>query len=576
MRGVFDHSAGQSGSRMMIFSTAFLSGQQFAKTTVCIVGGGAAGITLACELDGTGIDVLLLEAGGSGHDQRVHDDYAGAATFPHPDTTEFRRTGFGGTTTIWGGRCVPLDPIDFTRRQHIPDSGWPIAYEEVAGYYPKAMRYCDAGHADFSVAGSLGAALPTIDGLESDATMLADRIERYSCPTDFGKRYRARLARSSNVTVLLFARCIRLVRDADKGRIEQLVLVDRAGRRVCVHADTFVLAGGGLEVTRLLLDSDTSGPGLGNRHDKLGRYYACHAESICARLVPGHGKLPFAFEKTLDGVYARRKLQFSDAAQHRHRLLNSAFRLHFPPYADARHGSAVMSTIYMAKSALLPEHARILHHGVPDTVVSPRRAHLRNIASGLPHVAAFGMRWLFLRKFARRKLPYTLVPNADGSYPLEFNCEQTPLPASRVSLLRERDRHGMRRIQVDWRLAREDVEAACRGFIVLRDALRRSSSCRLEFDEARLHAALENATPLGGHHMGTVRMGASPKDGVVDRNCALFELPNLYIASAAVFPTPGHANPTLTIVALAIRLATHLRAGRTFPATAMTETAEQP
>lgn len=527
---------------------------------MCIVGAGAAGITIACELDGTGIDVLLLEAGGFGRDRQVRDDYVGSASFPHPDTAAFRRPGFGGTTTIWGGRCVPLDPIDFARRQHIPDSGWPIAYEEVARYYPEAMQYCDAGQADFSVAGSLGAAPPTIAGLASNETLLADRIERYSRPTDFGKRYRARLARSSNVTVLLFARCIRLVRDANHRRIEQLVLVDRAGRQVCVVADTFVLAGGGLEATRLLLDSDVAGPGLGNRHDKLGRYYACHVESVCARLVPGHGKLPFAFEKTVDGVYARRKLQFSDAAQHRHRLLNSAFRLHFPPYADARHGSAVMSTIYLAKAALVAEHDNILRHGVADHVVSPPLAHLRNITSGLPQVAAFGVQWLFLRKLARRKLPYTLVPNADGSYPIEFNCEQTPLASSRISLLRERDRHGMRRLQVDWRLGREDIDAACRGFIVLRDTLHRSSGCRLEFDEARLHAALENAMPLGGHHMGTTRMAASPKDGVVDGNCALFELPNLYVASAAVFPTVGHANPTLTIVALAIRLARHLRA----------------
>jgi hypothetical protein len=545
---------------MILFSSAFISGQQLVRTSVCVVGAGAAGITIACELDGTGIDVLLLEAGGFGQDPQVQDDYVGQATLPHPDTATFRRTGFGGTTKIWGGRCVPLDPIDFAPRQHIPGSGWPIAYDKVAKYYPKAMMYCDAGQANFSVAGSLRAAPPTIDGLESDATILADRVERYSLPTDFGKRYRARLARSANVTVLLFARCIRLVRDACNRRIEQLILVDRAGRRVCVNADTFVLAGGGLEVTRLLLDSDMSGPGLGNRHDKLGRYYACHVESIGARLVPGPRKPPFAFEKTLDGVYARRKLQFSEAAQHRHRLLNSAFRLHFPPYADARHGSAVMSTIYIAKAALAAEHARILHQGALDGVVSPRRAHLRNITSGLPQVAGFGMQWLFLRKFARRKLPYTLVPNADGSYPLEFNCEQTPLASSRVSLLRERDRHGMRRIHVEWRLGREDVEAARRGFIVLRDTLQRSSSCRLEFDEFRLDALLENAMPLGGHHMGTARMASSPREGVVDGNCALFELPNLYIASAAVFPTVGHANPTLTVVALAIRLAAHLRA----------------
>ncbi len=545
---------------MIMVSNDFLPGRCAARTTVCIVGAGPAGITVALELDGMGFDVLLLEAGGFDTDAQVDTDYLGAADRPHAPPDQFRRARLGGTSGIWGGRCVPLDPIDFEQRDYIAKSGWPIAYQEVARFYPKAMLYCDAGHANFSVSESLRRAAPTIEGLEANTTLRADRIERYSRPTDFGIRYRKRLIRSRNITVLLYARCVGLLRGPASDRIRSLEMVDRAGRRVLIHADAVVLAAGGIEVTRLLLNSDPRGVGLGNSHDQLGRYYACHVENICARVVPSQAGTPFFFEKTIDGIYARRKLQFTDVAQRHHRLLNSAFRLHFPSYADARHGSAIMSAIFMAKTALVPEHASILRHGSVDNVVSPPAAHLWNIAGDIPQVLRFGLQMLFLRRLARRKIPYTLVPNADGSFPVEFNCEQTPLAHSRVSLSHEMDRHNLRRVKVEWRVCQDDIDAAYRGFLVLGRALHEHSRCRLEFDNTALRARLAQSVPLGGHHLGTARMAATSRDGVVDRNCALFEVPNLYLASAAVFPTSGHANPTLTIVALAIRLASHLTA----------------
>ena len=136
------------------------------RARVCIIGAGAAGITLACELDGCGFDVLLVEAGGL--TDTVGDFYEGSATPPHPDPTQFRRVGFGGTTAVWGGRCVPLDPIDFERRDHVANSGWPIAYDEVMRFYSDAMNYCDAGRLDFLTETSLRGAGPIIRGFEGD------------------------------------------------------------------------------------------------------------------------------------------------------------------------------------------------------------------------------------------------------------------------------------------------------------------------------------------------------------------------------------------------------------------------
>ena len=544
---------------MIVLSSSQLANDSL-NTTVCIVGSGAAGITLACELDGAPFNVLLLEAGDLDSASGSPDNYQGTAVKPHPTPAEFRRFGLGGSTSVWGGRCVPFDPIDFEKRDYIANSGWPISYDEVAHYYPRAMQYCDAGDFDFTASGSLHHAAPTIPGLENDSAILNDCIERYSLPTHFGKRYRQQLEKSPNVTVVLNARCVAINKQVGADQIESVAVVDAGGQRRIIHAQLFVLAVGGIETPRLLLAADTAGNGLGNRTDKLGRFYACHFENLCAKVVANGAKLAFDFEKTKDDVYCRHKLQFSAAAQHEHHLLNTAFRLHFPDYSDATHGSSVMSMIYLAKSVLIKEYRDILQNSAQELTPSPNSAHVRNVLLGVPQLLKFGWQWLFLRQLAERKLPYTLVPNADGSFPLEFNSEQTPLAHSRITLSNAVDQHGLQRVHVDWHISNDDVAAAQRAFHLLRTAMSRTPACRLEFDDAQLQARISRSIPVGGHHIGTARMAVSEQQGVVDTQCAVFGIPNLYLASSAVFPTSSHANPTLTIVALTLRLAEHLKA----------------
>lgn len=529
------------------------------KARVCIVGAGAAGIALACELDGAGLNVLLLEAGGLKPVEELADYYRGSTTPPHPDPAQFRRVVFGGTTGVWGGRCIPFDPIDLQARDYVSHSGWPIGYEELASFYPAAMKYCDAGHFDFQSSSALPEPTPIIPGLKSDDIIAADGIERYSLPTDFGARYRKKIRESGNVTAVLGLRCVRLVRAPGEARVQSIEVAGQAGQKFSVNADVFVLAIGGIEVPRMLLFSDREGPGFGNAGDAVGRYYMCHFENNCGRLIPAAGKVAFRFERTVDGVYCRRQLRFTPQAQQRHGLLNTAFRLHFPSYSDASHGSSVMSTIYLAKSALIPEYRVILEHGL-EAQASPALAHVRNVVRGIPQLLGFAGEYIFRIKLARRKLPYTLVSNADGSYPLEFNSEQTPTASNRITLTGEVDRHGLPRVQVVWRLSEADTDSAYRACLLLQDSLHARGVCRLEFDTARLQQRVTRSVPLGGHHIGTARMASSPRDGVVDSNCAVFGLTNLFVASSAVFPTSGHANPTLTIVALAVRLARHLRA----------------
>jgi choline dehydrogenase-like flavoprotein len=543
----------------MIISSQDLAQANLQDIDVCIVGAGAAGITLACELDGCGLKIVLLEAGGLRLENDSLDYYRGTATLPHPDPTQFRRSAFGGTTKLWGGRCAPLDPIDFERRDYVPHSGWPLRFAEVEQYYPQALAYCDAGKFDFTVSGSLANPSETISGFHSDGSVLTDHIERYSLPTDFGRRYRQQIARSSDVIALLHARCVRLHKRSGEDVIEAVEVVDRGDRRRRLACQTVILACGGIEVPRLLMTSDPAGSGLGNRQDLLGRFYSCHVDVIFGRLLANGASVAFNFERTTDGVYCRRQLRISEDAQRQHQLLNMVFRLHFSEYADWRHGSAVMSAIFLAKSGLPAEYRAILHHGRQPSGTVPTLPHVRNVLKGLPQLLKFSSDWILKRQLARRRMPYTLVPNSDGSFPLEFNGEQTPCASNRVSTIQDTDRHGLRRVHVDWRLCPSDVDSAYRGFLLLRDAINAGSGCRLELDEAALHERISAAPPVGGHHLGTARMASTERDGVVGPDCAVFGLPNLFVASSAVFPTSGYANPTLTIVALAIRLAQQLK-----------------
>ncbi len=526
--------------------------------SVCVIGAGASGISLAVKLSRLGQRVLLIEGGDWNETPEVVDAYMGEATAPHPQTTEFRYQRFGGTTHLWGGRCVPLDAHDFAKRSHVPESGWPEGASAIASYYDEALDYCDAGENNFTIS-AFG---PNTKPIFTEAPLLApalnEYIERYSLPTDFGKKFRQELTDSTNVLVLLRTRCVSLNNSAAGDVVESVTLHD-GQQPLEVKVKQVVLAGGGIESTRLMLVTRQKTPAWQWMDTSLGKYYACHYDLIFGALR-FKGELPvFDFQKTTEGIYARRKLQFSSEFQAEHGLLNAAFRLHFPAYADPSHGSGVMSTIFLAKSILKPEYQAILNHGVNQTAVRGQSIkHLMNVVMDIGSVIGFAFNWLFKIKLAKRRIPYTLVANRNGTYPIEFNSEQVSDVNNQIELLKECDRFGMPRVSVQWRMTAQDIASGIKSFNLLQKQFEKTKACRLEFEPEALQKAMENALPVGGHHMGTTRMGTAPNDSVVDVNCKVHGVKNLHIASASVFTTNSHANPTLTIVALALRLADHL------------------
>jgi choline dehydrogenase-like flavoprotein len=523
-------------------------------TDICIVGAGAAGISLCIALARKGHQVTLVDGGGFDESDANEDAYRGHASAPHPDTTEYRRQRLGGTTHLWGGRCVPFDKHDFEKRSHVPLSGWPIAKDQLVSYLESAQEICDAGVYDYSVA-SLTDSSPMFTALPKLAPDLEECIERYSLPTDFANKYREELENSDNICVLLKARCTELHLDDASDTVTSISLSN--GDDVFeLKASRFILCGGGVETTRLLLLAQRNNQNL-QKLEALGKYYACHYDLIFGELKFTHEKPKFNFQKTKDGIYARRKLQFSSDFQNRHGLLNTTFRLHFPAYSDASHRSGVLSLIYLAKSILPGEHQAILDHGKQHHT-SSTAAHILNVFRDCFSIVRFSFDWLFKIKLAKRKLPYTLETNSRGTYPLELNSEQIPHPDNSISLNQDLDDFGMPRVTINWKMRDEDIRSGLTNFEKLKNTLASCDNCELLYDESQLQSAMQQALPIGGHHLGTTRMGESTDTSVVDKNCQVHGVGNLFVASSSIFTSSGHANPTLLIVAFALRLADHL------------------
>lgn len=522
------------------------------ESEVLIVGGGAAGITLARALARHGFAVLLAEAGGLRPDtatQALYDlDCVG---YPLRPNHMNRAREFGGSCNLWAGRAMRLQPLDFERRPWLPESGWPIAAAGLEPYLDAAAALLDlpGGAAGFALEAwqsYLGAAERSL--LEAGA--FAPAISLWARrPKRFARDHRRELARSPQIRVLLRANAVRLALDASGRRIAAVHFATLDGRQFAVAARFVVLAMGGLEIPRLLLWSDQQDARLlGPRRDLVGRFFMDHPRTAYGRVVL-RGDADLTLMRTLP--VARGKVQLGLALapelQRREGLLHHyvTFEEEGSSYAEAHWHQA----IELGKVALRRGHAgsrfefaRIRH--------APKVENFRYLLSPkeiLPHDL-----WRLLR-FAKERLRRR---RSEQRYITVYFCEQPPEPESRVWLGAELDALGVPRLVLDWRIPDGVQESLLRLQQELARALQATGLGRLEPGEG---------TPRytdASHHMGTTRMHPDPKRGVVDTDCRLHGIANLWIASSAVFPACGHANPTLTILALALRLADHLAAER--------------
>jgi choline dehydrogenase-like flavoprotein len=512
---------------------------------LCIIGAGAAGITIAREFAGLPIQVCLLEAGGLKPDRLTQNlakgENVGRSYFRLDETRVY---GFGGTTSVWNGTCRPLDAADFEPRAWVPHSGWPFTRQELDGFYAAAHDVLQLGAYDYNLHsgdGGPGQVLP----------LHPDRVEthlfRISPPVRFGRLFRRALHEAPNVLTLLHAHAIEIhLADstASKAVAAHVRLATLGGRRATVSARWFAVACGGLENPRLLLSSNSTRPaGLGNEHGLVGRYFMEHPNLRGGRLEPHPGRrldlrlysihpIGRHGQSTLvEGV-----LSIARPVLEERQMLRCSFL--FPPLWRALpefDTSGVNSARQLVRALRLWQ------------VPYESQRHLGHMLLDVRSVVVSALRAVLQPVTRRRVL-----------YPRSI-CEQAPDPESRVTLSTKRDALGRNQLQLDWRVSGREIETLRQGHQILAHEIQRAGVGRFE---SPLLGNTDEWTPRitgGYHHIGTTRMHHDPRQGVVNEHGRIHSLANVYVAGSSVFPTSGYANPTLTIVALALRLADHLK-----------------
>jgi choline dehydrogenase-like flavoprotein len=279
------------------------------------------------------------------------------------------------------------------------------------------------------------------------------------------------------------------------------------------------------------------------------------------------------YEVAEDGTYCRRRLAVDPAVQARLRIASSVVRMHFPSIPDPAHRTGALSALYLAKPFISYEYAKRLT-GEGAGGVGTWLRHAVNVATDPFGTAGFMLHMVRNRALAARKFPSVIVRPRANRFSIDYHAEQQPNNASRVTLGRETDRFGMPKLHIDWRYSPLDVTTAIETLRLLREDLATWGHGSLGYDPAEVEHRITCDGAYGGHHIGTARMGASAATSVVDGDCRVHGMRNLYVAGSAVFPTSSQANPTLTIVALALRLADHIKQEAARPAATAVRVAE--
>jgi choline dehydrogenase-like flavoprotein len=476
---------------------------------VCIAGSGPAGMTLATQLIGSGLSVILLESGGLDFDndnQALNDGETTGIKSLKP--IDWRVRVFGGTSAHWEGFCRPLGAEEFTHRDWIPGSGWPIDYDTLEPYYVRAQDTLQVGALDYDakrLSERIGIPL-----LSTDDRVIEHRFYRLSPPTRFGMRFKDTVEDADDLTAYLHATLVDVVLDKKLGSVERFDCSTLGGKRFSVEAGRFVIALGGLENPRILLASNKQlDTGVGNASGKVGRTFIEHPHYYRSAAVvwPSSTDLRWFSGRTVT-------LDDEDGAR-----------------------LGVLGTIGLRPEVRAAEGLLNMSLGLVNGKIDVEKTGAISPVNASALLGQHGKDGQIMRITCR--------------------TEQSPYEESTVTLSGDRDSLGVRKLNVHWAVRDDDKRALRRALEIVGSELGRLGLGRLW--TPRKGDSFDWNTQPGGHHMGTTRMGNDPKTSVLDPNLRCHDVKNLYVAGSSVFVTCGDANPTLTIVALAHRLADHLR-----------------
>ncbi len=552
----------------MFINAETLSNEHIHHSQIIVVGTGPAGTVLALELAGAGFEVALVESGCLKYNEVAQN--LGEASYldpkHHAPMSHCTRMQLGGTSNIWGGRCLPYDPVDFDKRPYIHCSDWPVQYEELERYFQKACDYFFCGSPQFNIQDIKNITQKTIVPGLPDTQVLTSTLERWSLPTNFGREYFNELKKSDKITVIYGLTCTDIETNEQGNSVILIHGRTIGGKNIYLKGQKYLIAGGALNTTRLLLNSDSKHPGgIGNHSGLLGKFYMGHLSGDIAtvRFKTNPRETAFDFDHDLNGIYLRRRFSFTRQFLHEKQLPNIVAWLGSPRFGEASHQSGVLSSAYLALSmpilkkvltSTAMREAAVGHQDQPSL-----RPHIENIFKDLRNVVSFIPSFGYKRFIAKRKIPGLFVYSAANEYPLHYHGEQVPNESSKVSLSDEYDELGMRKLNINLRFTQQDIEGVIRAHDFWDEHIKKYDCGYLKYTSNDLQSSVYAQAKDGFHQVGTTRMSKDPGDGVVDTDSRVHGFNNLYISSSSTFVTSGQANSTFMIVAFALRLADHLK-----------------
>jgi choline dehydrogenase-like flavoprotein len=549
-----------------------VANDEILRADLCIVGTGPAGLTLARELAGEKIQIAMIESGGLEVDEATRSLRDGPTGSP-PQAYALRERRFGGTSTLWGAlavdgsvsvRYVKMEEIDFETREGMPHTGWPFRLRHLEPYYERAQRLLRIAPFEPAKWANGEDARP----LPLEESGLIPGVVQFGPSEVFHKESRELLAASTQVVVYLNLNAICIETDQAGTAVTRIRLATLDGKRAWVEAKTFVLATGGIENARLLLlSNETVKTGLANQHDVVGRYFMDHFCQFAGILYPADrslfDRLAFYDMRAPGSVSGMGIIRLSPELMRANNLIGVGTYL-LPKqrtYGHQRVGSAYKAIL----------GAKLRKQTWPPGALPDRKRGYAELVSGMAGNLMVSIPARLYRKLVvGRPYPWTSINDGGwsqlphkskdfGILEVQQLFEQAPHPDNRVMLCDEPDRLGCRKAVIDRRLRPFDIENVNRVNEILRDAFARTGVGRFVVDKGLTSPYLTSLWQGSAHHMGTTRMHDDPKQGVVDSDCKVHGMANLLVAGSSVFPSGGWANPTLTIVAMSMRLADHLK-----------------
>lgn len=538
---------------------------------ICIVGTGPAGITLARELINQPFKICLLESGSKTFSEETQSLYEGEIDskhgYPDDELTAGRCRQLGGSANFWeiqvndddvaqgilNVRYVIPDEIDFQQRDEIPYSGWPFQRSELTPYYEKAQEVCQIGPFNYETEHWETSATPSIEFFDE---RLKTQIFQFGPLTAFTQQHLAILEQANNVDIYTNANVVELLTNDDGSLIEQVKVATSGHQTFRVAAKIVILATGGMENARLLLMSNgVTQAGIGNQHDLVGRFFMDHPGMLFGLLKPADRTL---FNRTglydlhrVDGTAIMGRFAFPEKMLREHDLVNLSLAL-----IPRIEGVETQSVVYLRKFSQLLRRGKLSRESL---------GYLRKSLAHLDEIASYA-RFRALKQqqpvYSTSRGGWSSLPNNDKrffAFTVGAQVEQTPDPSNRISLSREKDSLGCPRTKLTWTWSEADRDRIHRSQELFREIVAKSGLGEFQ-PQFELDMGGRPYIVSTHHHIGTTRMHNDPRQGVVDANCQVHGVGNLFMAGSSVFPTGlGYANPTLTVVALAARLADHIK-----------------